>query len=369
MFRGSPERNNRAAQKGMVIGMEKKAQKNRGVISAGETALFCSQVALILQSGIPLHDGISALVGEGESSSVFFQELNDVVQASGSLYEAVKAAGVFPEYMVNMIRIGESSGKLEEVMTSLAAYYEREDNLKTSVRSAVAYPTVLVVMMAVVVGILVAKVLPVFDKVFRELGSQMPAVSVTIMSVGSVIGKCVLVLLALLAVLLAAAAVWSRARGIGGAALLGRFFLTRRLSEKIASGRFASVASMMLSSGCDTDRMLELIPTVLDDENVIRKVEECRSRIGEGSNFAQAVTETGIFSGVYSRMIAVGCATGTLDSVMKKLASLYEEEIDRSLESFVSIIEPVLIAVLSVVIGAVLLSVMLPLMGIMSSIG
>ena len=126
---------------------------------------------------------------------------------------------------------------------------------------------------------------------------------------------------------------------------------------------------MMLSSGYDTDRMLELMPTVLDDENVIQKVAECRKKIDDGKNFAQAITETGIFSGVYARMISVGYATGTLDSVMKKLASLYEEEIDRSLESFVSLIEPLLIAVLSVVIGAVLLSVMLPLMGIMSSIG
>jgi len=175
--------------------------------------------------------------------------------------------------------------------------------------------------------------------------------------------------MALAAVVMAALAVWSRAKGTGTSALLGRLVLTRRLSAKIASGRFASVASMMLSSGYDTDRMLELIPTVLDDQNVIAKVRLCRGKISEGKNFAQAVTEVGIFTGVYSKMISVGYATGTLDSVMKKLALLYEEEIDRSLESFVSIIEPVLIAVLSVVIGAVLLSVMLPLMGIMSSIG
>ena len=309
----------------------------QGQISAGETALFCSQVALILQSGI--------------------------------LYEAVRQAGVFPEYMVNMIQIGETSGKLEEVMHSLAAYYEREDNLKNSVRGAVAYPLVLVAMMCVVVGILVAKVLPVFDKVFRELGSEMPAVSVTIMSVGVVVGKVVLVLLALVVVGLIGMAVWSRAKGRGMTALFSHFFLTRKLSAKIASGRFASVASMMLSSGYDTDKMLELIPTVLDDQAVIEKVERCRREIGDGRNFAQAVGVAGIFSGVYSKMISIGYTTGSLDSVMGKLASLYEEEIDRSLESFVSIIEPILIAVLSVVIGAVLLSVMLPLMGIMSSIG
>ena len=349
--------------------MEKKAQKSGNTVSAGETALFCSQVSLILQSGIPLHDGIAALAGEEENGSDFFQKMNNVIQASGSLCEAVRAAGVFPEYMVNMIQIGESTGKLEEVMSSLAVYYEREDSLKASVRSAVVYPLVLVAMMAVVVGVLVAKVLPVFDKVFRELGSQMPSVSVTVMNIGSIVSKCVLVLMALAVIVLIALAVWSRAKGTGISALLGRLPGTRGLSAKIASGRFASVASMMLSSGYDTDRMLELMPTVLDDENVIQKVAECRKKIDDGKNFAQAITETGIFSGVYARMISVGYATGTLDSVMKKLASLYEEEIDRSLESFVSLIEPLLIAVLSVVIGAVLLSVMLPLMGIMSSIG
>lgn len=337
-------------------------------ITAEESALFCSQVALILHSGVPLHDGISALVGEDNAFPEVFHALAGTVRETGSLYEAVKDAEIFPAYLVNMIHIGERSGKLEEVMRALSAYYEREDRLHNSLRSAVLYPLVLMVMMALVIGILAAKVLPVFDQVFAELGSDLPASSVRLIAVGSVIGKVVLIVMGVLIVVLLAMALISHLRGDSDT-LPEKLLRRGKLAAKVSAGRFASVSSMMLSSGYDSDEMLELIPSVLNDQGVIEKVGVCREKIAAGRNFAQAVDEAGVFSGLSSRMLSVGYATGTMDTVMDQLASLYEEEIDKSIESFVSVLEPILIAVLSCLIGAVLLSVMLPLMGIMSSIG
>jgi type IV pilus assembly protein PilC len=347
---------------------EKDMSQSKEKITAGESALFCSQVALILQSGVPLHDGITALIGDENASPEAFQKLAATVQETGSLYEAVKSADAFPAYMVNMIRIGERAGKLEQVMRSLSAYYEREDRLRDSLRSAVMYPLVLMVLMAAVIGILAAKVLPVFDQVFAELGGELPALSVKMIQIGSVVGKVVLALMGVFLVVILVTVVVSRLRG--GSDSLPEMLLSRgKIAAKMSAGRFASVASMMLSSGYDADEMLEMLPSVLSDKHVIDKVGVCREKIAAGRNFSQAVAEAGIFTGLPSRMLSVGYATGTMDTVMDELASLYEEEIDRSIESFVSVLEPILIAVLSGLIGAVLLSVMLPLMGIMSSIG
>ena len=141
-------------------------KKNRR-IPAKETAIFCSQVAMLLKAGIPLHEGIASL-GEGADAGAGarFDKLIQILEESGSLYEAVRASDLFPAYMVNMVHIGEAVGHLDAVMESLGRYYEREDALHEAVRSAVRYPLVMIVMMAVVMGVLMTRVLPVFNEVF-----------------------------------------------------------------------------------------------------------------------------------------------------------------------------------------------------------
>lgn len=347
--------------------------KTNKTITAGDTAIFCTQVALILKSGIPLYDGVPALCEnvDDESTRAVFQKIDETVKETGSLYQGLKAAGVFPSYMVNMVNIGEKSGKLEDVMESLAAYYEREDKLKSSIRGAILYPLILIVMMAVVIGVLIVKVLPIFNQVFQELGSEMSATSTMVMNIGMAVGKYALILLGVVIVVLLVLFLYSKTKRGGQKfdGFFGRFFLTKKLSQKIASGRFASITAMMLSSGYDVDQTLDMIPDIITNKTVIDKVAECKKLTRQGETFATAIVKVGLFSGVYARMISVGFSTGSMDTVMKKLADIYEEEIDDSVNSMVSIIEPTMVAVLSIIIGAILLSVMLPLMGIMSSIG
>ena len=192
-----------------------------------------------------------------------------------------------------------------------------------------------------------------------------------VMTVGMAIGKYAFIVILALAVILLAGFLYAKTSH-GSAVfsrLFSRFFLTRKLSAKIASSRFASVMSMMLSSGYSTDEALELVPGVLSNDLVAEKIAACRKELSEGVSFAEAVDKAELFPGVYGQMVSVGSKTGNLDSVMKKLAEVYDDEVDRSISRVVSVIEPTLVGILSVVIGAILLSVMLPLMGIMSSIG
>lgn len=350
--------------------------KNSGkqtTFSAGDVSMFCAQMALILQSAIPLQDGIAAIrenLEEGKAKKII-EMMEQQVEGSTPFYQALRDSGAFPGYMVNMIEIGEKAGKLDDVMEALADYYDREDKLKKSVRSAVLYPFILVLMMSVVIAVLVAKVLPVFQQVFDQLGSQMSDFSTFVMNVGMGIGRYAFIAVLVVAVLLIALFIVSKTRK-GSAALSrfsGSFLPTRKLSAKIASARFASVMSMMLSSGYSTDEALELIPKIITDVTMNKKINACRELVNNGTSFGEAIHQTHLFPGIYGRMVGVGMKTGSLDTVMKKLAGLYEEEVDHSIDTAVSVIEPVLVGILSVIIGAILLSVMLPLMGIMSSIG
>ena len=137
---------------------------------------------------------------------------------------------------------------------------------------------------------------------------------------------------------------------------------------KLASSRVASVMSMMLSGGFPLDEALDMVPAVLDDAIAREKVSEMRKKVADGKPFADAVVESELFDEFYSGLIRTSAAVGTTDVMMEKVAAEYENRVEDGIASLVSIIEPTLVAVLSIVIGAVLLSVMLPMAGIISSI-
>ena len=336
-----------------------------------ETAMFCEQVALILKSGIPLHDGIEALCDNYKDARYGdkFKLLNDVVKETGSLGDAVAAVGIFPPYMVNTVKIGERAGTADSVMEALGVYYAREGQIKRSVKNAITYPLVLVAMMAMVIVVLVIKVLPIFTQVFRNLGTDMSASSVAIMNFGLAAGQTVLILVAVVIVIAAVIFILykTRLREQVMVFLCKIFHPVAEITKKTAAGRFASVMSMMLASGFPLEEALKLIPEVLSDEAAKKKVAKCRDLMEAGESFPVAVESCGIFEGIHGKMIRVGFVAGQMDSVMSKLAGIYEEEIDDSIRRMVALIEPTLVAVLSVIIGAVLLAVMLPLASILSS--
>jgi len=335
--------------------------------------MFCEQVALVLKSGIPLYDGIETLCGNyGDSRyAAVFKNLFDTVRETGELYEGVNTAGVFPAYMVGMVKIGEAAGKLDDVMEALAAYYAREAKIRASVKNAIVYPVALVLMMAVVIGVLVSQVLPIFDRVFRNLGTEMNASMVTVMNFGMAAGMVVLVVVAaLLAVLLVGYILYRTGRQ--GAMMRGvqRFIHpVRRVMEKMSAGRFASVLSMMMTAGFPVGDAIDMIPRVVTDERTRGKVAEVASQVREGgAELPQAIMNAEIFEPLYGKMIQVGYYAGKMDQVMGKLGEIYEEEIDDSIRRLVGLIEPTLVALLATIIGGILLAVMLPLASIMSSI-
>ncbi len=338
-------------------------------LSSSELAAFCLQVSIILKSGIPLHDGVSMLyddVGETRIKSVL-KTVSSELADNRPVHEALDKAAVFPPYLVNMARIGAESGKLDDVMASLSDYYDREDALSQSIRSAVVYPMALIVMMLAVMMILAAKVLPVFDQVFRGLGVSMSPAAAGIMNFGLAAGRFSFVLLIFAALILGTAFFLFKTEAGGrlwaGIASKGKF------SEELSTARFASSMALMLASGLDTERALRMAGGVVTSSTVRQKIEECLTLIGQNSSFIDALSSVGIFPKMTTRMLGLGFRAGSMDTVMKKIAVDCQDAIDNSLARRVSLIEPVSVAVLSVLIGIILISVMMPLMSVMSTIG
>jgi len=348
---------------------DRQAKKPRySRMDAEELSILCEQIALILRSGLPLYDGMDALCDNYQNTrlSERFNTLNQSVLHTGSLYQGLVEAGIFPSYMEEMAHIGERTGQLDVVMDGLAKYYQREAKIRRAVSSAITYPMVLIAIMSALIAVLVVRVLPIFEDVFRGMGidtSTNPW-----LNTGVAIGKGVLIaagiaiLLTLLVLLILKLDTSHRFRN----ALFQLISPLRRTSNQISASRFASVMAMMLHSGFPLDESLKLVHGVIGDADVAHRVEACRRQMEKGVSFPEAVDGLGIFEPLHSRMIRVGFQAGQTDAVMAKLAEIYEDKADDAITRSVAIIEPSLVALMSIIIGSVLLAVMLPLLSLMS---
>ena len=195
--------------------------------------------------------------------------------------------------------------------------------------------------------------------------------SQNIMDFGSIVGMIASVFIGLILLLIIIALVLRMTPS--GQKTLSNIFsrlpVIKPLYRKMASGRFASAMALMLSSGLDTDQALSMTQQLITDQETSQKISSMQQQIHEGSSFADALVSVSIFSSVYARMVSVGFRTGAIDYVMAKIAHHYEDEVNDKIASIIGILEPTFVAILSIVIGMILLSVMLPLMGVMSSIG
>ncbi len=347
------------------------AGKGKNGLTSAELSSFCSQIALILSAGLPLYDGMETLAEttKGTEYADLYEKAYKGVNETGSLYESLKSDGRWPTYLVEMAGIGEQTGQLEQVMNGLADYYGREERIRGAVVSAVTYPLVLGVMLVLIILIMLWKVLPVFQRVLNSMGMDMSASGKALMGLGSTIGWVVLALVGIvvLAVLVGAILLRTSARDKVLALVRRLFPSVRKISMKLSSSRVASVLSMMLSSGFPTGEAFRLMPSILSDSEATERVEGIRKDLDNGAAFADAISNSKLFDGLHDRMIRMGVAAGREDQVMNKIAGMYEEQVEDGIAQLVSIIEPTLIALLSIVIGAILLSVMLPMVGILSS--
>ena len=347
-------------------------KNEKRTLTAAELSTFCGQVALILEAGLPLYDGMETLAGTESNSanSAIYASASKGVTEKGSLYEALKEDDNWPDYLVEMVGIGERSGQLESVMNGLSEYYAREDRIRSSVIGAVTYPLVLGAMLVVIVLVLLWRVLPVFRRVLSSMGGGMSESGSALQRLGVAVGWVVLAVVALMVIAVIACLILMRTKHRDKVMdLIMKIFPPyRNLNRKLSAARVASVLSMMLSSGFPTDDALEMTSHVLTDKEAAAKVEDIRMGLQQGKSFSDAVSETQLFEELHDRMLKMGSATGREDQVLGKLATLYEEQVEEGISRLVGIIEPTLVALLSVVIGAVLLSVMLPMAGILSSL-
>ncbi len=350
--------------------MAKEAKKQ---YSPRELSAFCLQISILLHAAIPLDEGLSVMAEDAawDEEKKILLKMAEEAELGIPFSKVLEETGAYPPYVIRMAKLGEETGTLDQVMESLAEYYEKEHILMKNIKNAVTYPIIMIFMLLVVLLVLFTKVMPVFENVYEQLGAEMPPVSLAATRLGGVF--CTAGLAAGILLSLVAGVVWlsgREGREFPAAERLIQWTKRRsRIAFSIANRRFTSVLALTLHSGLDLIKGMELAGELVENPMVEEKIKACAKDLDAGTDYYTAMKNTGLFKGFYVQMIKVGTRSGRLDSVMAEISKSYEEEADTAMEHMISRFEPTVVAILAVAVGLVLLSVMLPLTGILSAIG
>jgi len=339
-------------------------------LSNEELSLFCMELSLLLRAGIGVGEGVYLLAQDSGDEQM--RSMAEAVEEGKTLTAAMREGGAFPDYVCGLIAVGEQTGRLEEALVSLAEYYDNRDQLNRWIRSALVYPAVLFLVMLAVIVILLVKVLPVFNTVYASLGGRLTGLAGGLLRLGQGLDAVMPVLCVLLFVLVLGVlgfsvshsfrekvlGLWRNLRGDKG------------LSRQISAARFVQALAMGLCSGLTPEEAVELSCHLENDLPAAQtRYQRCKKALADGSDLAGALEAGEILLPSFARMLTLAERSGSTDTVVEEIARRLSRSAEEELEKQVSRVEPAMVIVTSLLVGVILLSVMLPLMHIMSAIG
>ena len=338
-------------------------------ISNEDIASFCLEVSLLLHAGVNRGDALVLLAEEGDQTGIL-KTMAEQVDSGETLSAALRESGAFPIYVCGLVEVGERTGRTEEALAALSRYYEDRVRLGRRVRSALLYPAVMLALMLVVIGVLLVKVLPIFDDVYASLGGRLSGVAAGLLTLGQWLEGVMPVLYIIVAVLAVAVLLFTMVPSLrdGVVSWWQRNHGETGLSRKLNNARVAQALAMGMASGLPVDEAVTLSAGLMEG-GAKERCEGCRKRLEDGEGLGEALKNSGLLPPRQSRLLELAQRSGAADASMEKIARDLSDEGEAALDAMVSRVEPALVLVCSVLVGLILLSVMLPLMHIMSAIG
>jgi type IV pilus assembly protein PilC len=353
-------------------GKEKVGKLNKKV-SAKNLAVFTRQFSVMIDAGLPLVQCLDILGSQEEDknfAAVILATRTDV-ESGASLADAMrKHPRTFDPLFTNMIAAGEAGGILDTILKRLATYIEKAVKLAGQVKSAMIYPIAVVVIAGVVVGVILWKVIPTFAQLFAGLGAELPLPTRVVILLSN---NLVTYFLPLAVVVGIAGYLFSNyyktpagRRVVDGTML--KLPILGNILRKIAVARFCRTLATLISSGVPILDGLEITAKTSGNAIVEDAVMVTRKSIERGETISAPLKETAVFPSMVTQMIGVGEATGALDTMLAKIADFYEEEVDTAVAGLLTLLEPIMIAVLGVVVGGIVIAMYLPIFDLISKL-
>lgn len=333
---------------------------------------LCYQLWMMQQAGVPLEQGVIELRDDASApwSRDVLTTLHAALQEDLPLSIALSQSGDFPDYLLHMVHIGEVSGNLECVLLQLSEYYRREAELRESIQKAVTYPAFMTILIAAVFFILITQVLPIFLQVFDQLGLSLSPATAALVRFGTT-GKYITGAVTAFMALTAAAALFLFHTKKGRTILVRHISIVKNgaAARAVCRSRFSSAMALMLNAGLPFDEAFDRAAALLENTVLSPQIEACREKISSGISLQQALREAQIFDSLHTGLLTAGFHAGVPAKAMDELARRYKEDADQRLTSSLERFEYGLVIALCAIVGLILLSVMLPLLGVLSSIG
>ncbi|MDD5439566.1 MAG: type II secretion system F family protein [Candidatus Omnitrophica bacterium] len=338
-------------------------------IKTDDIVIFSRQMATVVAAGIPLVNALDIIGEQMEKPALRARifKIRDDVEAGASLSEALgKDKDFFSSFFVNMIRAGETSGTLDEILERLAQYIEKSDTLQRKVKSAMVYPLVVSCMAVAVTMILMVKVIPVFKDIYAGFGAALPGPTQVLINVSDFLTKNIILIIG--AVVGIVFGVQRYAATKDGRRRLDRMQLGLPifgpLIRKVAVSKFTRTFSTLVRSGVPILNALDIVGKTAGNVIVEDAVENVKKNVREGENIAGPLSKTAVFPPMVVRMISIGEKTGQLEKMLTKIADFYDAQVDIAVTALSSLIEPLIIAFLGIVIGGIVACMFLPVLNI-----
>ena len=336
--------------------------------------LFARQFSTMIDAGLPIIQCLDILYAQQENATFkkMLKSIKESVEGGATLAESLKKyPNQFDDLFVNMVAAGEAGGILDTILRRLSVYMEKAAKLKSQVKGAMTYPVVTLIIAAIVLAVILVFVIPVFQEMFADFGSELPAFTQLVINISNFAKKNIIwIVIGLFLFIFAFKKVYGTEKGREMVdEMVLKLPVFGVLIRKVAVAKFTRTMSTMLSSGVAILEALDIVAKTAGNKTIEKAVYSVRSDIAEGRTMADPLQESGVFPSMVCQMIAVGESTGALDSMLEKIAVFYDDEVDQAVENLTALIEPFMLVFLGVTIGGLVIAMYLPIFKMAGAIG
>ncbi len=346
-----------------------------GSIKPADIALFTRQMATMMRAGVPLVQAFEIVADGVDKPKVadLIKKVRDDVSSGNSFASAIRKHPLyFDDLFCNLVDAGEQSGALETMLDRVATYKEKTESLKAKVRKAMTYPIAVLIVAAVVSGILLIKVVPQFEEVFAGFGAELPAFTVMVIGLSEFMqANWYFILFGVIAAVFLFGQAYKRSKGL-------RDFIDRlslkmpvagNIIEKSAVARFARTLATTFAAGVPLVDALNSVAGSTGNSVYSNAVLQVRDDVSTGQQLNFSMRNTGVFPNMVIQMVAIGEEAGALDDMLDKSANYYEEQVDNAVDNLTALMEPMIMAVLGVLVGGLIIAMYLPIFQLGAVVG
>jgi len=362
------------AKKILLLENLKKFNPLKPKIKSKDLVLFSRQLSTMVSAGVPIVQGLSILTEQIENPAFrnVTSNLRTDIESGISIAEAMGRQGkVFSELYVSMIRAGEVGGILDVILERLSGYLEATEKLRGKVKGSMTYPIVVSFIAAGVTIFLLTVVIPTFKTIFEGFGAELPAPTQMLISLSEFLKRYIYLVIGIPIIVFVGLKQWYKTEK-------GKIFFDTKflalpifgpLLRKVAVAKFTRTLGTLIKSGVPILQALDTVAKTSGNKVIEAAIFKARESIREGEKVAEPLKRSGVFPPMVTQMISVGEETGNLDTMLAKIGDFYDQEVDVAISSLTSMIEPLIMCVLAIVIGAIVIAMFLPMFQISQMVG